>query len=77
MAKTIELTRDSFRTIWRNGERGMIDVDVYYLDHQTSCLEWSYGKVAGASIIGNASFWLDQVILEAQYALIKGKNNDS
>jgi hypothetical protein len=66
--KTIELTRDGFKTVWRNSKtRGMIDVDVFVEGETVPCLEWSYGKVVGNSILGNASFWLDQVILEARH----------
>jgi len=69
MAKTIELTKGDFRTVWRNGERGMIDVNVYHKVNETPCVEWSYPKIAGSSIIGNASFWLDQILLEAKHAI--------
>lgn len=64
--KTIEMTQDGFRTVWRNGEPSMIDVDVFRDGADKPCLEWSYGKVAGTSILGNASFWLPQVIAQAR-----------
>lgn len=69
--KTIELTRDGFRTVWQSGESGMIDVNVYVGNNLNPVLEWSYGKVVGQSILGNASFWFDQVVLEARSEMRK------
>ena len=68
MAKEIELKRDEFCTYWRNGDGGCIDVDVYVgerTEDNKPILEWGYGKVVGNSILGNASFWLEQAILQA------------
>lgn len=73
MAKEINLTRNEYQTYWRNGERGMIDVEIYHGPRSETNLpvvEWSYPKVVGSSILGNASFWLDQVMLE-----IKSQNS--
>jgi hypothetical protein len=64
--KTIELTKGRFRTVWSNGERGSINVNVYIDDSNEPLIEWAYPKVAGSSILGNASIWLDQAILQAQ-----------
>jgi hypothetical protein len=67
--KEIEMSKSEYVTYWRNGERGMIDVDVYVGPRSETgepILEWSYPKVVGASILGNASFWLEQAICQAR-----------
>ena len=69
MAKEIELNRGGYFTYWRNGEGGCVDVDVYEgerAEDKEPLIEWSYGKVVGNSILGNASFWLEQAILQAK-----------
>lgn len=67
MKKTIELQKDEFRTVWRNGDKGMINVDVFHKDDADEpLLEWSYPKVAGSSLMGNAAFWLEQAILQTK-----------
>jgi hypothetical protein len=67
MAMRIELTRDGYKTVWRNGPKGdgTIYVDVWHGDKHV--MEWAYGKVVGNSVMGNASFWLDQAILQAKH----------
>lgn len=64
--KKITLTKDGFRTVWYNGERGMINVDVFHGDNEKPCVEWSYPKLGGSSIAGNAAIWLDQAILQTR-----------
>jgi hypothetical protein len=67
MKKIITLNKDGYRTVWQNSNtKGMIDVDIFKEDEETPCLEWSYGKVVGNSILGNANFWLDQAIAQAR-----------
>ncbi len=69
MAKEIQLDKDGYFTYWRNGEDGCVDVDVYLgerADGNEPVIEWGYGKVVGNSILGNASFWLDQAVLQAK-----------
>lgn len=63
--KTVELTRDEFRTVWYTGDHpDEIDVDVYH--EEKLVLEWRYGKVCGNSLFGNAALWLDQALLQAR-----------
>lgn len=69
MAKEVSMSKGKYETYWRNGERGMINVDVYVgprSETNSPLIEWSYPKVVGSSILGNASFWLDQAIVQAQ-----------
>lgn len=69
--KVIETKRQGFRLVWQSGEQGMIDVNVYIDGNPEPVLEWSYPKVAGNSIMGNASLWEEQAILEAKGAMRK------
>ena len=71
MKKTIETKRNGFRLVWQGGEKGMIDVNVYIDPNPAPIIEWSYPKVVGNSIMGNASFWEEQACLEAKSELRK------
>lgn len=66
--KKITIEKNGYRTVWYNGVPGCINVDVFRekSDGYELVLEWRYGKVVGNSIMGNATFWLDQAILQAK-----------
>lgn len=62
--KTVTIKKDGYKTVWHNNNLGDVDVDVYQGDKLI--LEWSYPKIVGKKLESNASFWLDQAILEAK-----------
>lgn len=70
--KTVEITKNGFRTVWRNGsERLTIEVDVYVDGAEKPVIEWVYPKVFGNSIANNAAIWFDQAALQARHELEK------
>jgi len=61
----VALSKDGWKTVWRTGtHHDQIDVDVFNPAGE-KVLEWTYGKVVGPSVMGNAAFWLEQVLLQA------------
>lgn len=62
--KEVTLTKDGYKTVWRNGTGGSVDVDVYKNDKLV--LEWTYPKMFGRSVADNAAGWLDQAVLQTK-----------
>lgn len=71
--RTIELTKDDFRTVWwiNDKDKKLIDVDVFYQTEDKPLLQWQFDKAGGNALNGNAAIYLEQVILYAQKELEK------
>lgn len=63
--KEITLQKGDYKVVFRNGqEKNTIEADVYL--KETLVLEWVYDRVPGNNLVGNASIWFEQAILQAQ-----------
>jgi len=64
----VVLKKNGYRTTWYYDpdDRTQINVDVIEIATGENVLEWAYGKLFGKNLNGNASFYLDQVIMQVQ-----------
>lgn len=63
--KTIKLTKDGYLCVFSFDDDRNIQVEVFNGDKLV--MEWVYPKIAGNSLIGNASVWLGQAIIQAKH----------